>query len=240
MYRHPQYGMVWGEDMVTPAVRVAWPYLVAPRPGAIQKDGKMSEPKYELTLLFDKDKKSTEIFFANAQKEFDAMLAEYNRGSSGSSIALKDIKKDGDALYESDPEKYEHYKNRWVLVPKYKSKPACYSNDAEPVDIDPSLIKGGMIAKAYLTPLITSHGASYQLKGVQKIEDDGTRFGGGGVKDMKKMFAATADLPDDGEEDDVPEQPTASTPAAATAVPPAQSQARTQRNKGIKEALSRV
>ena len=216
-YKHPEYGFVYGESVPTPRGRLCWPYLVKPRPGMKQKDGTEGQARFEITIALAKNDPKVKTFLEYIAAETKAMVARFNEGRSAE-LAVSRFVKDGDAM---DAEDYPYYQGCWVLCAR-NSKPVQIIDDAKG-EIEASTIKGGMIGKLMVTPLITAHGLSYKLELVQFLKDDGVRFAGGsGGRDMAALMSKL----DDGEESAEPtlqaEAEKVSAPSKVTVAPTVQ------------------
>lgn len=226
-YKHPKFGHVYGEVMGTPVAKVCWPALVKPKDPPPPQEGQApGAPRYEATILLPKNNPVTDTFLKGLEVMTTGMLEVFNKGAKAK-IAGLTLVADGDSF---DMEKYPYYKDMWVLVARNTQKPIVQGVDAKPVE--PSSILGGMQVKLAITPLITSHGASYKLNVLRFISDDGTRYAGG-VKDMTNFLDAISE----NTAEDVPE--TASKAAdkvlgeAAVETPPS-----SQPAKGKKAAVN--
>lgn len=188
LYKHPKYGMVYGEARPTPEGRLVWPSLVEPKDPPPPEEGEQpGSPRYESTILLSKDSPEVANFLADMKAMTDEMLILFNL-KRPAKLGQCDILKDGDAF---DMEKYPYYKNNWVVLARNKEQPKCIGANKKPLE-DLTVLKGGCLVKGVITPLITGHGISYKLEVIQFIKDDGTRFGGG-VKDLTSLLEACED-----------------------------------------------
>ena len=224
-YRHATYGTVYGESAPTPQGRLAWPSLVKPKDPPKSKEGAMGQPRYEVSLILPKNNPKVATFLDYIKTETAEMLKLFNDGSKVK-IAIDSFVQDGDNF---DAEKYPYYVNSWVLVARNAKAPTIV-DDAKG-EVGPELIKGGMIGKLMVTPLITSHGLSYKLEVVQFLKDDGVRFAGGSGRDMSALLSQLDD-------DDEAATPEVEVEAPKAAAPVAEAKATAQKGKAA--ALARL
>jgi len=175
-YKHPSYGFVKGEEFATPQGRFVWPHLVTPKEGMPAQEGKEpAKPRHEVGLLLDKADPAVQSFISKITTMTDEMLELFNQNKP-TVLGLKELRlKDGDDP-KFDKEKYPYYKGMWVLIAKNENVTPVYNAQKE--EIDRKELKGGMIGKLVIVPVITGWGVSFQLRGSQVIKDDGTKFGG--------------------------------------------------------------
>lgn len=181
-YYNAQYRRIYGEDMITPVGRIAWPALVTAKPPPPPKDGmKAGEPRFEITWLGEADTEQTKVFLNNLQDMVNKMLLEFNKnGAKGDpKIAINSYLKDSS---EVDLEKYPFFENKVFFVARnsFKDDPKKgfqVKNKNKEV-IDASQIVGGQKARLVVQPHIGPTGLSFKLHAVYLIEDDKVRFGG--------------------------------------------------------------
>lgn len=198
-YKHPRFGIVYGNQVKTPAMRVCWPHLVKPKEAPEPKEGETrGDPRFELSQILTKDDKDVIAFCDVLKKMTDEMLKLFNKGRSAllGECLLFGKYGDGDT---ADPEVYPYYKNSHILIARNTKVVNVVGRDKKP--IDPKGIVGGVICHLAVTPLITPHGISYKLDAVQLVQDDGTRFGGG-IRDATEIFDACGDAPSEEPKDD--------------------------------------
>lgn len=172
-YKHPQFGMVFGEDIKTPIGRVSWPSLVTPKAPPPPKPGEEpGKPRYEITLILGKDNDDVKSFMTAVEAMANEMLPLFNEGKKAQLSGLLTAA-DGDKF---DTEKYNYYKNSWIIAARNANPPKIVN--AGLVGMEPNQIYGGQECILVVQPLITAHGLSYKLKVVQLVKDDGTRYGG--------------------------------------------------------------
>ena len=224
-YKHPSYGTTYGESTPSPRGRFAWPSLVKPKDPPKSKDGAVGQPRYEVSLILPKNDPKVQTFLDYIKAECTGMLEVFNQGAKAK-IAIDTFVQDGDAF---DAEKYPYYVNSWVLVARNAKMPTIV-DDAKG-EVGPETIKGGMIGKLMVTPLITPHGLSYKLEVVQFLKDDGVRFAGGSGRDMSALLSQL---------DDDEEAPAAVEQEAPKAVAPAAVEAKASAQKGKAAALARL
>jgi hypothetical protein len=188
-YRHPEYGIVFGNEVfTTPVVRLAYPSLKTPKAPPPPKPGQsQGAPSYEATLLFTKTNPEHV-----AWTKFAEGLEVYNERTSAPLAALKPCKDGDDAYWQTGEkaDKYPFYKNQYLVAARNTDKPGIVGPDAEPCD--PSLLHGGCLVQCIVTLRVTSKGASYKLRAIQLIKDDGVNYGGGAKSsdDYVKMLKA--------------------------------------------------
>lgn len=193
-YKHPTFGIVFGEDNLSPIGRLVWPALVTPKdPPPPQEGQQPGQPRYEITLLLDKENEKVKAFFAAMKTATDEMVALFNQGTKGATMTPARLFNDGDNGF--DLEKYPYYAGKWVIAARNKEMVGICAADGV-TKVEPKDVLGGLKGRLNLQPLITSHGISFKLKGIQVAGDDGQRFGGG-TRDPMGLFSACTD---DGEE----------------------------------------
>lgn len=221
-YKHPKYGHVYGESMKTPVGRIAFPSLKEPKAYQAKPGEQQQAPRYEVTLILDKDAEDTQAFMDALSEMAGGMLELFNEGSS-TSISINALVKDGDDAKKFDPEKYPYYANSWILALRNAQLPTLVFADKSPCDW--AVFPGGVRCRAVITPLITSRGMSYKLEVLQFVQDDGRRFGGGSRPDHTALLDAIGDdesapvsAPEEtSSETEVEEVAAAPTPAPAVA-----------------------
>ena len=181
-YKHPQYGHVYGTELMIPEVRCCWPSLVKPKDPPPPKPG-MPEgsPRYELTFLLPATKEVNK-FIADIERMTKEMLEVYNKGNKapiGSLVLYSDGNK-------SDLEKYPFYEDNKIITARNQKMPIIV--DQKRNSAEASIITGGCFVQALITPLLTARGVSYKLNAVQLRRDDGVKFGGGSTRDLTSMF----------------------------------------------------
>lgn len=218
-HRHPKFGFVYGLEVKVDSFRVSFPSLVDPRdPPPPQEGQPPGQPRFELTFLLPKRDPKTEAFLSVVKDMTNEMLPIYNEKAKAKLAPDLTLVTDGDSdVFSKD--KYPYYANHWLLVARNTQRMKIVNRKKEV--IDPAEIKGGMIATAIVTPLVTSHGVSYKLGIVQLVEDDGTRFGGG-QRDMSDFLDNL-----DGEE------PATDTEAPSEVVPVTASDTKSPKKSGM-------
>lgn len=231
--KHPTFGHVYGPTLKTPTGRVSWPSLVTPKDPPQFEGQPPGTPRHELTYLFDKKSGKVRNFLLRLEEVGKEMEVFFNSGRKGSKISLGDVCVDGDAFLAEDDsraEKYPYYKGKFVLVARNAKRPTIYGmmdgedEEGNPIipELDPSAIVAGMECRGIITPIFTTHGMSYKLEGVQLVNDDGTRYGGG-APDLRSMLVGGDDddyssgITDDCEDEEVAAEEEAE---VATAVKP--------------------
>lgn len=185
-YQNPTYKHVYGLDIATPVGRLVYPSLIVPKAfkgkeGQTQE--KNSAPRYEANILIEKSHPDVAGFIKNLKEMTDGMLEVFNKGRS-MKISDLEVLTDGDIQYNKDNEKYEFYKDKWVVVARNVDKPKTIDKNG---DIDAGVFEGGMKVKGLVTPMITTHGVSFKLRTLKYVGDDGERFGGG-ARDQSSLL----------------------------------------------------
>lgn len=190
-WKHPQFGHVYCGDLATPPGRFVWASLVTPKAAPPPQEGQPpGQPRYELSLLLPKTDPKVKEFIVQLEALVKGGLEVFNKGRSAT-IGINSIfgkVGDGDTW---DAEKYPYYKGHWVLAARNALKPKVLGKARE--EIAPETIKGGMIGRLVITPMITAHGASYKLLIAQLINDDGVRYGGG-ARDVTDLLTELDDV----------------------------------------------
>jgi len=187
-YKHPQYGIVFcSEELNTPVGRGCWFSLVSPKDPPPPKPGEQpGKPRFEATILLEKDSPKVTLFLQEVAGLLGEMQDLYNEGEPAK-LSIESFVKDGDTF---DMEKYPYYKNQWVLVARNSSQPETYDVNAE--TIEPNAFIGGQKIRMRIQPLVTAKGASFKLKVIQLLADDGVRFAGG-TRDYKSLMSVLDD-----------------------------------------------
>lgn len=172
-YKHPKFGNVYGDVVLTPTGRCAWPALVKPKEPPPPADGQQAgAPRYEITIILPK----TDSFVVQWEKAVTAMcknmLTLFNQGRKGK-LSVEEVLKDGDSF---DLEKYPYYKDSYILTARNVKLPPVIDGKKQAIPVEQVL--GGSFVRATVTPLLTGHGLSYKLEALQLVKDDGVRFAG--------------------------------------------------------------
>jgi hypothetical protein len=173
----------------TPVGRASWAHVIEPG-GNTTKKGK---PKYELTLLIPKADSNMKplrtMVRKTAEKEWGE-ISEKNRVEiKGKTKKIKWPFKNGDKLYEDDPEVHANAKGCWVLDFQSVQKPGIVAIDGSTRLTTVEEFYSGCWC------CINTHcfawendkagvGVSFGMNGIQKIKDDKSFFGGPPVEDM--------------------------------------------------------
>lgn len=172
-YRHATYGTTYGEPMLSPSARVAWPCLVTPREAPPAAPGQtQGGPRYEITFILPKKDKGVIAWKKAVEKMCAEMLPVFNAGRKGK-LSVDEVLKDGDTF---DAEKYPYYADSYLLVARNAKLPPIVDGRKELLPAEK--VVGGMICRATVTPLLTGHGLSYKLEALQLVKDDEVRFAG--------------------------------------------------------------
>jgi hypothetical protein len=187
-YKHPKYGTVYGNAIVTPTGRCAWPALVKPQEAPPAKPGEpQGAPRYGVTIILPKADKAAQEWVKAVSIMVKEMLVSFNEGRKAK-LSLDSVLLDGDGF---DLEKYPYYKDSWILTARNVKLPNIV--DGKKSELPADAIMGGMFVRATVTPLLTGHGVSYKLEALQRVRDDSTRFAGasraGGYLDMIPIVA---------------------------------------------------
>lgn len=198
-----QNGMIYNNDpIMTPIGRLCWVNLATKKPGFKQKDGTTGEPKFQVTLLLEKNKKNN-AFVDSVIATADDMLTEYNKHCKkfGKPKLAEIISvRDGD---EEDLEKYPFNENCWIIRSSNKGEINCWSQSKDVIE-DKSTILGGMFGRLVIEMSLGGFGVSFRCTDVQVTGDDKTRFGGGS-RDHSALITA---VEGDDEETEAEEKPT--------------------------------
>ena len=168
----------------TPTGRVAFAHVFSKR--QFDED---TEPKYELTLLFDED---TDV--SDLEAAIDACVEDQWEGEPPRKFKspLKDVDED-DAKYDG----WEIGMKKLTLRSKYR--PTILAKDKSVISEDEEnseLFYSGCYARvlydAFPYDRKTSKGVAFELKGIMKM-DDGEPFGGGGPTDEEDVMASFDD-----------------------------------------------
>ncbi len=174
-YKHPQYGTVYGEALVTPTGRCAWPALVKPQDApAAQPGQQQGAPRYGITIILPKGDKVVEAWIKGTAAMVKDMLVVFN-DKRPAKMGIENVLQDGDDG-KWDLEKYPYYKNSWLLTARNVQLPPVVDGQRNEIPVD--AILGGMFVRATVTPLLTGHGISFKLNALQRVKDDDVRFGG--------------------------------------------------------------
>lgn len=199
-YKHPTYGHVYGERLVTPFGRAAWPALLVPKePPPPQPGQQPGQPRYELTLLLKKDDKDVKAFIKRLKEMTGEMVELFNKGRSAK-ISVDEPLKDGN---DFDLEKYPYYKDNFILVGRNTKQINVV--DGKKRDIDVKMVEGGNIVCAVVCPLVTAHGISYKLEIVQFVKDDGVKFAGS-IAPADTYLSIIEETPEDEDEQEEEEE----------------------------------
>lgn len=197
-YFKNKYGMVYGVQVATPVGRIVWPALVKPKEPPPAKEGQpKGQPRYEFTLLLKKGDEQVEKFINYMKAEAKEMVEEFNDKAR---VKIADVRIIGDGD-DWDTDKYPYYAGNYVLVGRRTDKAKFAVVDAKKQPIDGDTVKGGMLGKAIVFPLITPSGLSYQFDVLQVTADDGTRFGGGIDSKKTAMSLLGGDEPEETEDE---------------------------------------
>lgn len=204
-WKHPEYGMVFGDELPTPRGRLIWPSIDAPKKGMANKDGSPTTDYFMVSILLPKDAATTAVFLEAVEDMTDEMLVQFNEDRAAPlgacpMIGPKCKIKDGDTL---DTVKYPFYAGNYELLARNAQQPKVVDSKKE--TLPPTTIVGGVEGRLVIKPLVTSHGISYKLEVVQLVKDDGQRFGGG-MRDASRVL----DVIEDDEEESMPEPTPAS------------------------------
>lgn len=172
-YKHPKYGTTYGDALVTPTARCAWPALVKPQDAPPAKPGEQQgAPRYGVTLILSKDDPAVQAWVKAVAAMVKEMLVLFNQGRKGK-LSVETILQDGDGY---DLEKYPYYKNSFILTARNTQLPPIV--DGKKSELPADAIAGGMFVRATVTPLLTGSGVSYKLNALQRVRDDNVRFAG--------------------------------------------------------------
>lgn len=172
-YKHPKFGTTYGNAIVTPTGRCAWPALVKPQDAPPAKPGEQQgAPRYGVSIILPKADSQVQAWIKAVTVMVKEMLVIFNEGRKGK-ISIENVLVDGDTF---DLEKYPYYKDSWILTARNVKYPPVV--DGKKNEIPADAIAGGMFVRATVVPLLTGHGVSYKLENLQRVRDDNTRFAG--------------------------------------------------------------
>jgi hypothetical protein len=186
--------------MTTGMFRAAFVNIWKPRPSM---QGNTGDPKYSITMLFDKSKRMTGTLPKDESGEFkkidldvlirNAIINEFGDDEDNWPERIQWPKKDGDA---HEFVKYEGYKGHWAFTATaYEdSKPGVIDRDFEEIvdqdDFYPGCYARATVYAKYWT-FGGKHGVKLLLDHVQKLKD-GKRFGG--KTPIANAFGPLADI----------------------------------------------
>lgn len=186
LFRHPQFGFVYGEDIRTPEGTFIWVHLAVPRDPPPPQEGQLpGKPRFEISTFFPKDGKQTADFVTQMKPMSDAMVAKFNEKAKAK-LAGVDFLQDGDTF---DHEKYPFLKGQYVLTARKTFiegealKWKVLDNATPKNTLERNAIFGGQEGVLVVRPLLTSHGMGYQISLVQLRKDSGNRITGLGGAD---------------------------------------------------------
>lgn len=198
----PAIKRMYGNEIITPRGRFAWPFLVNPKAPSEQMKAKAAEQKqnppearFEIQWLGQADDADVLAFNESLGLMVTQMLLEWNsrQGKTDPKLAIDNY------LREADPETFEKYPylaNTLSLIARNKNRDdptkGFIIKNAKKQVINPSEIVGGMIGRIVVQPHIGTSGLSFQLKTVYLLEDDGTRIGGA-VRNHDALLDACGD-----------------------------------------------
>jgi len=190
-----KYGNIYlNEDLVTPKGRLIYPYIAEP-------NVRYKPSKYSVTILFDKDETPKDELNALIKvcKELKS-LAPKNYKCSYTYGALRD----GDEELNKEGEVREQFKNKWFIKASCSNKPTCIeSKNGAHVPCDETKLVAGVLVRALVQPMLFDSGFAWQLKLVQFVKDDGTRYSFG--RNPIDSFAALSKAFSDDDEETVEE-----------------------------------
>jgi len=180
----------------SPKVRVSFPTVFKPRMFA----GQQGDPKYSITMMFDKNNQEQMGFLREVMKDLETALAqqwpdEAVRPRTPLVGETRSPIKDGDKTVNTNGiplvEKNAEYAGHYILRASSTNKPVVVDANGQDI-IDSNEIYGGCFCKVnFTTYAFTSpqnKGVTFGLNGVQKVED-GESFGGGRMS-KEDMFGA--------------------------------------------------
>jgi len=199
---------VFQPGFLTPRFTASFPYVFIKRPPHPSRP--QEDPKFEITMLFDKATTDMTIFHNHIQA---AINTEWPN-TSNRPQNIKSPIRDGDIESERD-----EYKGCWFIKVKTKRKPVIKNRDNTASIEEEDQFYGGVIARAKIHAFPFSigkqyangqydpngnYGVTFQLDALQKLEE-GQRFGGGG--DHTDLFGPVEDAPQTGYQGQASYQP---------------------------------
>jgi hypothetical protein len=178
------------ENFVTPIGIASFPYL-------FKKNEFGNNPKYEMTLLLDKE--------AYDSKEMKALRGAVKRlciekfGDEPKNVkGWQSPFKDGNDKYEDDPEKYAVYEDKYVFTAKSQYEPGIVDAKRQPI-LDEEQFYAGCKARLsvnlYAWEYMKKKGVGLGLQFVQKTAE-GEKLGGG-KRSAEDVFDAVEGNNDD-------------------------------------------
>lgn len=172
-YVHPDYGHAYGDPIICPTGRAAWPHLVSPKPAFQAKPGeKQGDPRFCVTILLEKSDPAVKAWVKYLTEVAEEVVWYYNKGRK-TVLSIDSVLNDGD---EQDLEKKPFMRGCWWVELRNAKRPPIV--DGKKSELPPDAIQGGMLIRGTITPLVTAHGLSFKLEALQRVRDDGTRFAG--------------------------------------------------------------
>ena len=197
--------------VTTPPVRVSFPTVFKPR--GFQN----SDPKYSVTMMFDKTDDTHMAALTKVRKEAEAVLEDkWPDPEKRPRIPIvghdKSPIKDGDKSCNQQGvpivEKNKEYAGHFIIRAASASKPPVVDRGMEEI-VDTNMIYGGCYCKinfnAYAYDVQTNKGVTFGLNGVQ-FWDDGDAFGGG-RRSVGDMFTADSGADDPSNYSDTAKEP---------------------------------
>ena len=195
------------EKITSPEFRVSFPNVFVAKASLDDKGQPTGKSKYSLVMLIPKTTDTMEI-----RSEISRLAIGYfgekrivdGKKTKAIPKAIKNPLKDGDEIYENNPEKYTMYKGMWSLTASSLDRPGLVDHNLEPI-ITPNEFYAGCYARCtfnlYTYDLPMSKGIALGLQNIQKLRDgesfSGTKIsaendfdavGGAGSKDALSDF----------------------------------------------------
>jgi len=181
----------------TPVCRLCFPALTAPKSAPPKPGQPAGRPSYQSTLLFPKDSQEHVDFLKLMKVQFNLMLDEYNSHVTDAPLAsIKPCLNGDDAKWQTGEKsgKYTFYKGQYVVAARNTDLMPIIDVNGQPCD--PKLLHGGVLAKAVITLTVFSRGATYKLRAIQLVKDDGVVFAGGAISNDEFIKMLHTEAPD--------------------------------------------
>ena len=171
------------EKITSPEFRVSFPNVFVAKASLDDKGQPTGKSKYSLVMLIPKTTDTMEI-----RSEISRLAIEYfgeeriidGKKTKAIPKAIKNPLKDGDEIYENNPEKYTMYKGMWSLTASSVNRPGLVDHNLKPI-ITPNEFYAGCYARCtfnlYTYDLPMSKGIALGLQNIQKLRD-GEPFSG--------------------------------------------------------------
>jgi hypothetical protein len=154
--------------LITPVFRGSFVHLVTPH--KIDKDDAEEEPKYDITIVLEKDDPEAQKFVKRLEAAINAAMIEKN-GKPIPKGAMKHY-----PIKDGDEQENEDFNGKWLITARNKFKPDCIDRKGQKLFNEEQLYSGAWY-RASIDLYAWSHpkfgkGVSINLKAVLKERDD--------------------------------------------------------------------